>query len=80
MANNKLTDLNDHLFKQMERLNDENLTEEKMELEIRKAKAVSQISSEIIKGAKIVLDATRLASETGTKFIPQQFGLNQNNK
>jgi len=44
MARNKLSDLNDHLFEQLERLSDEDLTEEQLEKEIKRAKAVSGIA------------------------------------
>ena len=35
---NKLTDLNNHLFAQLERLNDEDLTAEQIEIEGKRAK------------------------------------------
>lgn len=74
MANNKLMDLNDHLFAQMERLNDETISPKEMELEIRKAKAVSMVSNQIISNAKLVFDAAKLASKGDLKkeFIPAQ--------
>ena len=53
MARNKLTDLNDHLFMALERLNDEDLTIEKLELESNRVKAISKISTEIIKTSNL---------------------------
>lgn len=54
---NSLSDLNNHLFAQMERLSDESLTGEKLQEEIHCAKAVTGISSQIISNARLVLDA-----------------------
>lgn len=71
MARNKLTDLNNHLFAQLERLNDEDTKDEKMELEIRKAKAVSQVASEILKSSKLSLDAARLVHEGYINEVPE---------
>lgn len=60
MARNKLTDLNDHLFAQIERLNDETLTTEQMELEIKKADAMAKVSKQVIDNSRIVLEAENL--------------------
>ncbi|MFP2239929.1 hypothetical protein ACLEX4_15550 [Pseudescherichia vulneris] len=54
---NSLSDLNNHLFAQMERLSDESLTGDKLQEEIHRAKAVTGISSQIISNARLVLDA-----------------------
>lgn len=75
MAKNRLTDLNDHLFAQLERLGDENMTPEQMELEIRKSKALVPLSDQVIKNAKLVLEAARMHSEGDLKIIPEQFGI-----
>lgn len=40
---NKLTDLNNHLFEQLERLNDDELSEEELEKEIKRSKAMEGI-------------------------------------
>jgi hypothetical protein len=76
MAKNKLTDLNDHLFLALERLNDEELTPEQIESESKRADAIIGISDKIIGTAKITLDAMKLVA-TGnihTKDIPENFG------
>lgn len=62
---NKITDLNDHLFAQLERLGDEELTGEALETEITRAKAISDVSGKIIDNAKLALEATKLQVEYG---------------
>jgi hypothetical protein len=59
----KLTDLNMHLFAEIERLSDEDLKGEDLTTEISRAKAVSQVSTNIILNAKLVLDATKMQIE-----------------
>lgn len=54
---NKLTDLNDHLFAQLERLGDESLDSEKLKDEIARSKAITAVSSQIINNARLALDA-----------------------
>lgn len=56
---NKLSDLGDHLFAQMERLGDEDLKGEKLQEEIARSKAVSSIAKDIVANGKLVLDAQK---------------------
>lgn len=60
---NTLVDLNNHLFEQMERLNDDELTDEELEKEIKRADAMKDIATQIIANANIVLKATELNME-----------------
>ena len=63
MTKNKLSDLNDHLFEQLERLNDDELSEEELDLEIKRSKAVANIARNIIDNADVVLQAEKFKSE-----------------
>jgi len=54
---NKLSDLNNHLFAQLERLNSEDLKGEALQEEITRSRAVSQIAKDIVNNGKLVLDA-----------------------
>lgn len=56
---NTLVDLNNHLFAELERLSDEDLTGEKLEAEISRSKALTGVSSQIIQNGKLLLDAIK---------------------
>lgn len=81
MAKNKLSDLNDHLFAQLERLNDENIKGEDMEQEIRKSKAVTAVAAQIVNNARVTLEAVSLAAngKVDSHKLPENFGVKQLN-
>jgi hypothetical protein len=69
MARNKISDLNNHLFAQLERLNDEELTKEEVSKESTRAKAITSVAAQIIKSHKLTLEAMKVVSQGS-------FGLN----
>lgn len=73
---NKLTDLNNHLFAQLERLNEEDIEAEKLQSEIERSKAVAAIAREIINNGKLVLDAQVELGRTTNKNTINMLGLN----
>lgn len=62
---NKLTDLNDYLFEQIERINDDSLNEEELNKEIKKAEAIQGIAETIIKNGELQFKAAMKAADLG---------------
>lgn len=60
---NTLGDLNNHLFEQIERLNDEDLKGEELQEEIERANAMGSIATKIIANGSLVLQAQRLMND-----------------
>lgn len=59
---NRLTDLNDHLFEALERVNDEDLTGDDLRSEINRARSVANLAREIVQNARVVLEAEKFAA------------------
>lgn len=56
---NGLSDLNNHLFAQLERLSEESLKGDDLKEEIERSKAVNGVAREITAGAKLMLEAQK---------------------
>lgn len=67
---NKLTDLNNHLFAQLERLGEEGLTAERIEQEAGRADAIVSIAEQVIRNADLQLRAANLLATHGDRFKP----------
>lgn len=67
---NKLSDLNNHLFAQIERLGEEGLKGEALTQEIERSKALSQVSGQIVQNAALVLKAEEFKKEYGITNAP----------
>ena len=68
---NKLVDLNNHLFEELERLNDENLKGEELQEERERAKSMANIAQTIINNGELALKAQKHFDEYGkTNQIP----------
>lgn len=74
---NTLSDLNNHLFAQLERLSDEDLEGDSLESEISRAKAVTDVASQIISNSSLVLKAMQFKDDklnANTK-LPKMLGV-----
>ena len=63
---NKLSDLNNHLFAELERLGDEDFTEEQLKAEVVRAEAITSIAEQIISNANLALKAHCAAADMGS--------------
>jgi hypothetical protein len=61
---NKLSDLHNHLFEELGRLNDEDLKGEALQEEITRAKAMTSIASQIIANGQLVLKAQKMQEDS----------------
>ena len=77
---NKLIDLNDHLFAQIERLGDEELSSEKLSDEISRAKAITDVASQIISNATLSLKAEMVKQSSSRSFeLPKMIEVKNSN-
>jgi len=74
---NKLTDLNDHLFAQLERLSDEDLTPDQIDREAKRGKAIVAVADQIVKNASLQVQVAKLVSEKGAirPLLPSTAGV-----
>lgn len=72
---NKLSDLNDHLFAQMERLSDEGLSAEQIQQESKRSAAIVNVAEQIIRNADLTFKAATFVATHGDRFRPALSGL-----
>ena len=65
---NSLSDLNNHLFAALERLNDEDLSKEDLASECDRAQAVVGLADAIVRNADTQLRALRLLDDCGLQI------------
>lgn len=76
---NNLGDLNNYLFEELERLNDDESLENDVdfEKELKRSKAITDVASKIIDNASTVIKAIEISQEYGTDVAPMlQIGTN----
>ena len=64
MPRNNMLDLRNLLFATLERLDDEDLSQEELKKEIDRAKAMSQVASVLVESAKVEVQAIRATGST----------------
>lgn len=62
---NTLSDLNNYLFESIERLNDDSLSEEDLEKEIKRSEAIQKVAKTIIDNGSSALQAKKHMDEYG---------------
>lgn len=65
-----LSDLNAHLFAQLERLDVESLTPEQIEAEVSRTDAIVKVADRITENAKVQLAAAKLYAEHRDAILP----------
>ncbi|BBI51054.1 hypothetical protein HORIV_34750 [Vreelandella olivaria] len=68
---NKIDDLRNHLFAQLERLGDESIKGDALKEEIQRAKAVSDVSAQLVDSARAENERLKLLKRApGSNFMP----------
>lgn len=60
---NRLVDLNDHLFCQLERLGSESLSCDQLKAEVERGKVISDIAENVVKNAALLLRAKEISMD-----------------
>lgn len=69
---NQLIDLNNVLYEQLERLNDEDLKGEDLDKEIKRSRALTNVANSIINNGALALKAVEFREEYGIKADSQK--------
>lgn len=79
---NTLVDLNNYLFESIERITDDDLTDEQLEKEIKRSDAVQKIAKTIIENGHLALSARKHIDDQGggQKVDLPMLGITSENK
>jgi hypothetical protein len=71
---NKISDLRNHMFAALERLGNEEITEEDLKKEIERSKAISEVGKVIVESAKTEVLYAKLTGKKndGEKFLDEE--------
>jgi len=76
MSGNNIEGLNKHLFDQLDRLSNTDLSGDNLKNEIERSKAISSVSKDVIASAKLSLDAQKFIGEsTRQKKLPTMLAI-----
>ena len=67
---NKLADLNNHLFAQLERLSEEGLSVEQIDVEVKRTDAIVDVAEQIVRNADLQLKAATIIANHGEIAMP----------
>lgn len=70
MVRNKLSDLTNTLFAQLETLDDRDLSPEELNLELNRSKQMVAISGQILQAGQLALEAEKFKDRVGDKNAP----------
>lgn len=71
---NKISDVNAYLFEALDAITNGDLTEEELDMEIKRSKQITSVTKTIIASGRLTLDATKHADEyyrTESKGLPE---------
>jgi len=76
---NTLVDLNNYLFEQLERLNDDSLTDEQLERELKKTDSIVKVGDKIIQNGELAFKTMQhmdhYGYNTSGRIVPTMLGV-----
>ncbi|ABK91896.1 RNA polymerase beta subunit [Streptococcus phage SMP] len=70
MVRNKMSNLADTLFAQLESLDDRELSENELKIEIERSKAMVSVAGQIVSIGKLAIETEKLKQEAGVEHAP----------
>lgn len=71
---NKLIDLNNLLFEQIERINDDELDDDDLKIQLNKAKHINDVAKTIVDINRLAFDALKHGDSTG-RLVPKALSM-----